>query len=130
MISFDSKFPYTPTSIFTEMSLLANQEKAINLGQGFADYPMDPVLIRGVTSAMEAGYNQYAPSSGYLSLREILAEKTQNEQGVRYDPQTEITITPGPPMRFLAPLPHLCGQEMKYCISIRAMTAIIPPFWR
>lgn len=95
MISFDSKFPYTPTSIFTEMSLLANQEKAINLGQGFADYPMDPVLIRGVTSAMEAGYNQYAPSSGYLSLREILAEKTQNEQGVRYDPQTEITITPG-----------------------------------
>ncbi|SEA41304.1 methionine aminotransferase [Arachidicoccus rhizosphaerae] len=95
MISFQSKFPDTPTSIFTEMSQLAIQHKAINLGQGFADYPMDPLLIKGVTKAMEEGYNQYAPSSGYMILRERLSEKTLKEHGQFFDPETEITITPG-----------------------------------
>ena len=95
MIQFQSKFPDTPTSIFTEMSQLALQHQAINLGQGFADYPMDPVLIQEVTKAMEAGYNQYAPSSGHLILRERLSEKTNKEHGQYFDPDTEITITPG-----------------------------------
>ena len=95
MININSKFPDTPTSIFTEMSQLAIQHSAINLGQGFPDYPMDPLLIQGVTKAMEDGFNQYAPSSGYLVLREKLAAKTLKEHGQSFDAQSEITITPG-----------------------------------
>lgn len=94
-IQFKSKFPDTPTSIFTEMSQLATEKQAINLGQGFPDYPMDPLLIEQVTKAMEQGYNQYAPSSGYAVLREAIAEKLYNDQGQHFDPDTEITVTPG-----------------------------------
>jgi len=95
MITIDSKFPHTATSIFTEMSKLAIDHNAINLGQGFADYPMDPLLIQKVTKAMEEGYNQYAPSSGYEVFRNVLAEKAQNELNQSFDPITEITVTPG-----------------------------------
>jgi len=95
MIALHSKFPDTPTSIFTEMSQQAIKHSAINLGQGFPDYPMDPLLIQGVSKAMEEGYNQYAPSSGYLVLREQLAAKTLHEHGQNFNPESEITITPG-----------------------------------
>lgn len=86
MITIDSKFPHTATSIFTEMSKLAIDHNAINLGQGFADYPMDPLLIQKVTKAMEEGYNQYAPSSGYEVFRNVLAEKAKNELNQSFDP--------------------------------------------
>ncbi|UAY55790.1 methionine aminotransferase [Arachidicoccus terrestris] len=95
MITIHSKFPHTTTSIFTEMSKLAIDNNAINLGQGFPDYPMDPLLIKAVTKAMENGYNQYAPSSGYEAFRNLLAAKAQAELGQSFDPVTEITITPG-----------------------------------
>lgn len=95
MISITSKFPHTATSIFTEMSRLAGEHQAINLGQGFPDYPMDPLLIEGVTKAMKEGFNQYAPSSGYEVLRNRLADITQAQLGQSFDPATEITVTPG-----------------------------------
>ena len=95
MIDFTSKFPATSTSIFTEMSQLSALYQAINLGQGFPDYPVDPILIQGIHKAMQDGYNQYAPSAGYLALRTQIAQKAQLEIGVTFDPDTEILITPG-----------------------------------
>ena len=59
-----SKLPATGTSIFSVMSALAQQHGAVNLGQGFPDYPIDPVLIDLVTAAMRAGHNQYPLSPG------------------------------------------------------------------
>ena len=90
-----SKLPNIGTSIFTVMSQLAVQHKAINLGQGFPDFPMSEALIDCVTEAMKAGGNQYAHTNGVPILRERLAEKIKLLYQTTIDPETEITVTPG-----------------------------------
>ena len=65
-----SKLPNTGTTIFTEMSALAIQHNAINLGQGFPDFNMSEELIDLVYKAMKDGFNQYTHSNGVLLLRE------------------------------------------------------------
>ncbi|NDH07337.1 aminotransferase class I/II-fold pyridoxal phosphate-dependent enzyme, partial [bacterium] len=94
-MSFQSKLPAVGTTIFTTMSSLAVKYQAVNLGQGFPDFPMPEALREGVAKAMRDGFNQYAPMPGYLPLREKLAAKVQFLYGATVDPETEITITPG-----------------------------------
>lgn len=94
-MTFQSKLPDTDTSIFTVMSALATQHNAVNLGQGFPDFPMNQELIALVEKAMRAGFNQYAPMQGYAPLRNILATKIDSLYGRKVDPDTQITITPG-----------------------------------
>ena len=90
-----SKLPHIGTSIFTVMSQLAVKHNAINLGQGFPDFPMSEVLIDCVTEAMKGGGNQYAHTNGVPVLRERLAEKINFLYATAINPETEITITPG-----------------------------------
>lgn len=90
-----SKLPNVGTTIFSVMSGLATAHKAINLGQGFPDFPMSAELIELVSKAMRDGYNQYAPMPGWLPLREAIAEKVHYLYGTTVNPDTEITITPG-----------------------------------
>jgi methionine transaminase len=90
-----SKLPAAGTSIFTVMSALATQYKAVNLGQGFPDFEMSHELTALVTEAMNKGLNQYAPMQGYTPLREVLAEKVESLYGTSINPDTQITITPG-----------------------------------
>jgi len=92
---FQSKLPTVPTSIFAVMSQLAAKENALNLSQGFPDFKSDKKLIELVNKAMVSGKNQYAPMPGIFSLREAIAEKTENLYGVSYNLDTEITITAG-----------------------------------
>ena len=94
MTSF-SKLPHIGTSIFTVMSQLAVKHNAINLGQGFPDFPMSEALIDCVTEAMKAGGNQYAHTNGVPLLRERLAGKINAIYATAINPETEITITPG-----------------------------------
>ena len=93
--SIKSKLPKVGTTIFSVMSSLATQHKAINLSQGFPDFDASEELIRLVNDYMKKGMNQYAPMQGILPLRERLAEKTQDLYGITYNPDTEITITSG-----------------------------------
>ena len=95
MIAIQSKLPGVGTTIFSVMSKLAEEYKAINLSQGFPDYACDEKLIGKVTEAMKADFNQYAPMPGLLSLRELIIEKTERLYGARYNADTEITITAG-----------------------------------
>ena len=90
-----SKLPHIGTSIFTVMSQLAVKHNAINLGQGFPDFPMSEALIDCVTEAMKAGGNQYAHTNGVPVLRERLAEKINALYGTTINAETEITVTPG-----------------------------------
>ena len=90
-----SKLPHIGTSIFTVMSQLAVKHNAINLGQGFPDFPMSEALIDCVTEAMKAGGNQYAHTYGAPILRERLAEKINFLYQTTIHPETEITVTPG-----------------------------------
>lgn len=91
----DSKLPGVGTTIFTVMSALASKHNAVNLGQGFPDYPMSEDLIAHVNEAMKNGFNQYVPMQGYMPLREALADKIQGLYKSVIDPDTQITITPG-----------------------------------
>ena len=77
------------------MSALAAEYGAVNLGQGFPDYPIDPALIDLVTAAMHAGHNQYPLSAGVLALREAIAAKVARLYGRAYDPEREVTVTTG-----------------------------------
>ena len=95
MISFSSKLPNVGVTIFTVMSKLANDAGAINLSQGFPDFDVAPELRELVTKYMSSGHNQYAPMQGVASLRQRIAEKTQELYGASYDPDTEITVTSG-----------------------------------
>ena len=93
--NIDSKLPAVGTTIFTVMSSLAQQYHAVNLGQGFPDYPMDERLIALVNEAMRNGANQYMPMQGYAPLREVLADKVESLYGTSVHADTQITITPG-----------------------------------
>lgn len=93
--TIQSKLPNVGTTIFTVMSVLANEYKAINLGQGFPDYPMSEELIALVNKAMKDGYNQYVHMNGLPALREQLAEKIEGLYSATINPETAITITPG-----------------------------------
>ena len=90
-----SKAPHMGTTIFTVMSALAAEKKAVNLGQGFPDFPCDPRLTELVGDAMREGLNQYPPMPGVAPLRESVAAKIEALYGRRYNPATEITITAG-----------------------------------
>ncbi len=90
-----SKLPKVGTTIFTVMSALANEYKAVNLGQGFPDFPMSHELTGLVTEAMTNNFNQYAPMPGWMPLREAIAEKAEFLYAANINPETEITITPG-----------------------------------
>jgi len=95
MIAINSKLPGVGTTIFSVMSKLAEEHNAINLSQGFPDYPCDPILIEKVNKAMVNGYNQYAPMPGLMSLRELVADKTNGLYHSDYHPDTDVTITAG-----------------------------------
>ena len=90
-----SKLPSVGPTIFTVMSSLAVEYKAINLGQGFPDYPMSEELIAMVNQHMKAGHNQYVHMNGLPTLREIIAEKIYSLYQQQINPDTEITVTPG-----------------------------------
>lgn len=95
MIARTSKLPHVGTTIFTVMSKLAAECGAINLSQGFPDFPIDDRLSDLVTAAMRAGNNQYAPMPGLPALREAISNKAERVYGFRYDPETEVTVTSG-----------------------------------
>jgi methionine aminotransferase len=90
-----SKLPDVGTTIFTVMSRRARELGALNLGQGFPDYDIDPRLTELVAAAMTDGRNQYAPMEGVLELREQIAKKLQLTYRVDVSPESEITVTLG-----------------------------------
>ncbi len=91
----ETKLPAVGTTIFTVMSAMATEYKAVNLGQGFPDFACDPKLVQGVTDAMVQGHNQYPPMTGVPVLREAISAKIEALYGRRYDPASEITVTAG-----------------------------------
>ena len=91
----ETKLPKVGTTIFTVMSQLAAEHKAINLGQGFPDFDGPERLREALTRAMAEGRNQYSAMAGVLKLREQIALKTERLYGHKVNPDTEVTITSG-----------------------------------
>lgn len=90
-----SKLPEVGTTIFTVMSQLALEHGAVNLGQGFPDFPMSRELTDLVNQAMRDGFNQYTHMNGLPLLRQALARKAGKLYGSNIDADTDITVTPG-----------------------------------
>lgn len=105
-----SKLPDAGTTIFTVMSALAEQHGAINLSQGFPDFPAPAGLLDRVRHHLEAGHNQYAPMAGLPALRDQIARKTAALYGRAVDATHEVTVTSG-------------ATEALYC----AITAVVHP---
>ena len=91
----DTKLPKVGTTIFTVMSQLAAEHGAVNLGQGFPDFPVPGRLVEALTRAMQAGHNQYAMMTGVPALRQAIAGKTERCYGWRPDADSEVTVTSG-----------------------------------
>src|SRR3954467_427812 len=90
-----SKLPDVGTTIFTVMSRRAMEQRAVNVGQGFPDYPIDPDLAGCVSDAIAAGFNQYAPMEGNVQLRVAIAAKIAAGGGRAVDPESELTVSCG-----------------------------------
>lgn len=93
--NLSSKLPHVGTTIFTQMTMLANAQQALNLSQGFPDFEADPRLVKLVTEAMQNGYNQYAPMIGVQSLRDAIVKKYDQIYNIEVDATEELTITSG-----------------------------------
>jgi len=91
----DSKLPDVGTTIFTRMSALAAEHRALNLSQGFPDFGAPPRLLELMAEHVRTGHNQYAPMAGLPALREQVAAQLRRYRDVSCDADTEITVVPG-----------------------------------
>ena len=94
-MTVETKLPKVGTTIFSVMSHLALQHKAVNLGQGFPDFEPPQALRDAVSRAMANGLNQYAPGIGTAALREQIASKTERLYGHKVSADSDITVTSG-----------------------------------
>jgi N-succinyldiaminopimelate aminotransferase len=102
------------TSVFTEMSALAERTGSINLGQGFPDEDGPVAVLDAACAALHAGANQYAPLPGVPALRLAIAEHQRSRYGLEHDPDTEVQVTFGATEAIAAALLGLCdpGDEV------------------
>jgi methionine transaminase len=121
-----SKLPQTGTSIFAVMTQLAKEHNAINLSQGFPDFPVAEKLIDLVFKNMKEGFNQYAPMPGLPELREAIAEKTEFLYSANYNPETEITVTAGATQAIYTAITALVREDDEVVIFEPAYDSYIP----
>ncbi|MFZ1974931.1 MAG: aminotransferase class I/II-fold pyridoxal phosphate-dependent enzyme [Candidatus Acidiferrales bacterium] len=105
-----SKAAQFTESVIREMTRLALQHRAVNLSQGFPDFPAPAEIKRAAQDAIAADINQYAITWGAKSLRNAIADKFSQTNGMAIDPEREITVC--------------CGSTEA---MISAMMAIINP---
>ncbi len=138
VLNIQSKLPHTGTTIFTVMSALANEYGAINLSQGFPNFPSSTRLTELVAHYMREGYNQYAPMAGVPVLRMQLAAKIQQMYQIAVNPEEEITITAGATQGLFTAIAAFIksGDEViiiepaydSYAPSIQVMGAKVVPY--
>ncbi len=133
------------TTVFTVMSALATQHKAINLGQGFPDTDGPAEIIQAAADALRDGRNQYPPLTGVPELRAAVAQANQRFYGLHIDPATEVVVTSGATEAITASLMALLnpGDEVvlieplydTYLPVVRMLGAVprlvrlMPPRW-
>jgi N-succinyldiaminopimelate aminotransferase len=102
------------TTIFAEMSALADRSGSINLGQGFPDTDGPAEVMDAAIRAIREGRNQYPPGPGIPELRAAIAGHQQRFYGIDLDPETEILVTAGATEAITAAILALCetGDEV------------------
>src|SRR5438445_9342667 len=102
------------TTIFAEMTALAQQTGAVNLGQGFPDTDGPNAMLEQAVDAIRGGLNQYPPGLGLPPLRQAIATHRHARSGLTYDPDSEIFVTVGATEAISASILALCeaGDEV------------------
>ncbi len=108
------------------MNQYAQQYDAVNLGQGFPDFPMNEELVALVNKAMKDGFNQYVHMNGLLLLRERIAEKAGKLYQSNIDPDTQITITPGGTYAIYTALTTILEKDDEVIVFEPAYDSYIP----
>jgi N-succinyldiaminopimelate aminotransferase len=133
------------TTIFTELSALAERTGAINLGQGFPDEDGPPELLEAAVAAIRAGRNQYAPLPGVPALREAIAAHQARFYGMTVDPVDGVQVTfgateaiaaamlgllePGDEVVLIDPSYDAYGAAVALAGGVRRTVALRPPDW-
>jgi N-succinyldiaminopimelate aminotransferase len=101
-------------SIFSKMAEEATKNDAISLAQGFPDFDPPPEIIEEAVNALRGGFNQYAPSKGYLDLRVAIADYVEQRRQQKYDPDAEISVFSGATEALFCAVIALCekGDEL------------------
>lgn len=121
-----SKLPNMGTSIFSVMTQMASENNALNLSQGFPEFPVSQELIDLVYRNMQIGHNQYAPMPGLPVLREAIASKIQNIGGVAVNAEKEITVTVGAAEAIFSSIMALVGKGDEVIVLEPAYDCYIP----
>src|SRR5690554_223569 len=95
MSEIKSKLPHIGTSVFTVMSKMAAQYNAINLSQGFPNFPVAPELVENYEKVIKGDYNQYMPMPGSPHLLTEISQKVEQHYGRKINPETEVLVTAG-----------------------------------
>ncbi|MCA1763099.1 MAG: methionine aminotransferase [Cryomorphaceae bacterium] len=122
-----SKLPDVGTTIFSVMSKMAADCGAINLSQGFPDFPIDPRLSELVYKNMQKGNNQYAPMQGVPDLREAIARKIKRTYNQEYNPDMEITVTAGATQGIYTTISALVSEGDEVIVFTPAYDCYMPP---
>ena len=121
-----SKLPKVGTTIFSVMSKLAKDNGAINLSQGFPDFKISSELSELVFENMKQGRNQYAPMPGIPELREELSKKIEKLYSIKYNSDTEITITAGATQAIFSAITAVIEEEDEVIIFTPAYDCYAP----
>src|SRR5258708_17006753 len=103
------KVEHFTESVIREMTRQAMQYDAVNLAQGFPDFPAPAEIKRAAQEAVAADINQYAITWGAKNLRDAIARQTQLWQGISVDPQTEVTVCCGSTEAMISTLLAICN---------------------
>lgn len=122
----NSKLPNIETSIFAKMSKMAAEHNALNLSQGFPNFPSEPALNALVDQAMSDGYNQYAPMPGDFGLRMEISKKIETLHDRFYNPETEITITAGATQAIFTIIAATINKDDEVIIFTPAYDCYVP----
>ena len=121
-----SKLPSVGTTIFTVMSQMAAEHNAINLSQGFPEFPISEELIELVYRNMQMGHNQYAPMPGLPALREEIAQKIAKLYQTEVNPDEEITVTAGATEAIFSTIMALVNEGEEVVVLEPAYDCYIP----
>lgn len=122
-----SKLPEIKTSIFSKMSLMANKYNAINLSQGFPDFPIDSELTRIVEKAVTQNVHQYCPSSGHSGLLEQIGLLIHNTYQREINVKEELLITAGATQGIFTTIQALVEPEDEVIILDPSYDCYIAP---
>ncbi len=132
-------------SVIREMSRLAVQHGAVNLAQGFPDFPAPPSIKQAAIDAIDADINQYSVTWGAKPFRDAIAAKYRNTYGLALDPEREITVTcgsteamiatllattnPGDEVIVFEPFYENYFPDTQLCGATRKLVTLHPPHW-